>query len=170
MLVEHKHARIWDALVFWVRPEPEDGMLLLHLSITESEPGDHAAALVRQHREGDALAFSEPGQYVRCVVADRKERDVCFLEGGENLLQFDQLRHAERSPAEGALKEDQRPPPSAPFMEIDDAAGLIGEGHVGKSFPRLGSDPREVDAGYVAPGVDCNRNGCLASDLPKVRH
>jgi hypothetical protein len=55
-------------------------------------------------------------------------------------LQLDQLRHAERSPAEGALEQDQGPPAASRAVEVDDIASLVGEHDIRESLARLRPD------------------------------
>ena len=91
------------------------------------------AALVGQKREGDAVLFSETGQYLHTVVADGEDRHVGRLRVPIGLLQLHELPFAVRSPTCAAIENDKRAAIVTLGVEVQYTACLIGQANIGKA-------------------------------------
>jgi hypothetical protein len=64
-------------------------------------------------------------KHVHSIVADGEDRDVLAREVGEAVLQLDELRLAERSPAGAAMEQHQGTATGAGLVQVDSLAMLV---------------------------------------------
>jgi hypothetical protein len=101
------------------------GVLLFDVLVEKAQRLDRPAPLVRQEVVGDPALLGEPGERLDRIVANGEEGDAGLVVPRLRLLQLDELRLAERSPACAAVEEHERPTASAPRVEVDALARLI---------------------------------------------
>jgi hypothetical protein len=71
------------------------------------------------------MLFGETTKHVHSIVADGEDRDVLAREVGEAVLQLDELRFAEGSPAGAAMEHHQGTATSSDLVQIDGLAMLV---------------------------------------------
>ncbi len=123
-------------------------MVGLEVLIQDAEGADGLTPLVTEERIGDAVAVGERPKIGRPVVADGEQRVARPFELGERSLQLDQLRLAVRSPDRAAVQDDDRATPTAPGVQIDDRAALVGQPHVGERIADLRHAVAIVELGH----------------------
>jgi hypothetical protein len=90
------------------------------------------------------VLLGERPEHRRRVVADRKHGDGLLGQTGQDSLQLDELRLAERSPVGAAVEDDERPALPAALVEVDGLPELVGQAHVRESLSLARADRREV--------------------------
>ncbi len=143
-LVENEDTGIGKVCVPRIGLDAVGRVVFLDPLVEEAEATHHVAAFVGEQGKGDGLLVREGPEHRHRVVAHGEERDPGGFDPGENLLQLDQLRLAERSPVRAAVEDDEGPPATSRGVQVHRDAMLIRQDDLREARALARADGREV--------------------------